>query len=507
MPPGLGPVKRSTPELSGPLLRYVVGATLAHIMAATEVLLIMTALSRQTQGAVHRMFEGVSAVVVAVVVIAAVCTVAIGSVFIVLPSLRWYAAGDQPTPRQREATLQIPRRQTALLLAVWISSAVPVLIVNQGTAGSVGLLILPPLFFGATAAVLTSLLLTIRTLRPITAAAMPTETDPNLVVRDTAPGVMTRLLSVWVLISALPSVGVALLILARVNGWIIDSSSSVDLPVLLLLAVAVLWGLRAMILVSQSISDPVRDVVEAMVDVEHGHLEHTVGVYERSEIGRLQTGFNRMVVGLRERERLRDLFGRNVGDDVVRLLVDRNESVYGEVRDVAILFIDLADSTRLAASRPPQEVADVLNRFYQSVVATVDEHNGYVNKFQGDAALAVFGAPVPRDDAPSAALATARDLASRMSGQSEVDFGVGVSAGQVFTGFVGALNRFEYTVIGDPVNEAARLADRAKRSPGRVLGSGVALAGADADERNHWERSGSEVLRGRNAATDMFVPR
>ena len=152
-----------------------------------------------------------------------------------------------------------------------------------------------------------------RTLRPITAAAVPAEAS-----RDTAPGVMTRLLSVWVLISALPSLGIALLILARTQGWMIDRSTSVEIPVLVLLAVAVMWGLRAMILVSQSISDPVRDVVDAMADVERGNLGHTVAVYERSEIGRLQSGFNRMVTGLQERDRLRDLFGRHVGDDVVR---------------------------------------------------------------------------------------------------------------------------------------------------------------------------------------------
>jgi class 3 adenylate cyclase len=238
----------------------------------------------------------------------------------------------------------------------------------------------------------------VRALRPITAAALPDDATVDS-THDTAPSVMVRLLSVWVLISALPSFGVAGLILARSNGWLIDRSASLELPILLLMAVGVLWGLRAMILVSQSISDPVRDVVEAMADVGQGNLEHTVSVYERSEVGRLQTGFNRMVIGLRERELLRDLFGRNVGGDVVSLLVNRDESSYGVERDVAVMFIDLAGSTQLAASLPPQQVAELLNTFFQSVVLAVDNHGGFVNKFQGDAALAVFGAPV---DSPTA---------------------------------------------------------------------------------------------------------
>lgn len=497
-------MKRPTSEFRRLLARYVAGVTLAHVMAATEVLVVMAALAHETSGVIRAMFTGSNAVVAATVIAAAVVAVAVGSVRIFRPSLHWYTAGDEPTAAQREAALGIPRRQTILLAVVWGVSALPVLAVNRGIGGPASVLIVPPLFFGATAAILTSMLLTVRTLRPITAAALSGSPDHH--THDTAPSVMARLLYVWVLISALPSAGVAALILARANGWIIDRSASVELPVLLLLAVAVLWGLRAMILVSQSISDPVRDVVDAMADVEHGALDHTVTVYERSEVGRLQVGFNRMVLGLRERERLRDLFGRNVGGEVVQLLVDQDESVYGVEREVAVMFIDLAGSTQLAASRPPHEVAQLLNTFFQSVVAAVDLHTGFVNKFQGDAALAVFGAPAESPTAGSDALATARELAARMDLLPELDFGIGVAAGQVFAGFVGAVNRFEYTVIGDAVNEAARLADRAKNEPGRVLCSAVALSGADDEERNRWQATGSEVLRGRGKPTEMFVP-
>jgi adenylate cyclase len=497
-------VKSAVPESRRPLLRYVAGATLAHVMAAIEVFLVMFALGRENPGAIYGMFHGTSAAVLSIVVVVALCAVVVGSALIILPSLRWYSAGTPPTATQREAALRIPRRQTALLATVWGGSALPVLLANLGSAGAVGLMIFPPLFFGTTAAILTSLLLTVRTLRPITAAALETESDS--VLRDTAPGVMTRLLSVWLLISALPSVGVAALILARANGWLIDPSMSVDLPVLVLLAVAVVWGLRAMILVSQSISDPVREVVEAMADVEHGQLGHTVEVYERSEIGRLQIGFNRMVLGLRERERLRDLFGRNVGDAVVQLLINQDESIYGDEREVAILFIDLTGSTQLAASRPPQEFARMLNEFFQAVIATVDDHHGFVNKFQGDAALAVFGAPVASATAVESALSTARDLTARMQRLPELDFGIGVATGPVFAGFVGSMDRFEYTVIGDAVNEAARLADRAKRSPGRLLSSGTAVTAASGDERERWEHTGTEVLRGRAVATQLYAP-
>lgn len=488
-------------DAAGLAFRYAAGVTIAHILAVTEVVFIMTALGRETTGAAHSMFDSDHSGVIVAVVVAAIVAVGAGSVLNIWPSLRWFVPGQSPTPAQARSAIGIGRRQSLLILVTWIASGIVVVLVNKDSAVAVTALMAPAVFFGATAAICTALLLTMRTLRPIT-----TVVAPGLAARDTAPGVLARVLSMWVLCCALPSLGIALLVVARANGWLIDKSASVEIPVLVLSLVAVLWGLRAIILVSRSISDPIREVVDAMAEVEHGHLEHTVDIYERSEIGRLQSGFNRMVAGLRERDRLQDLFGRHVGADVVRLLVDRDKSMYRDVRDVAILFVDLAGSTEFAASRPPDEVADVLNGFFQSVVTAVDAHGGFVNKFQGDAALAVFGAPLPSATACSDALVTARELARAMRQLHELDFGIGVSAGSVFAGFVGAMSRFEYTVIGDPVNEAARLADRAKLSPGRILCSGAAIARAESSESSRWESRGEVVLRGRSEATRISAP-
>jgi adenylate cyclase len=111
------------------------------------------------------------------------------------------------------------------------------------------------------------------------------------------------------------------------------------------------------------------------------------------------------------------------------------------------------------------------------------------------------------DAAASAALHTARLLGARLHDPSLVDFGVGVSAGQVFAGNIGAENRYEYTVIGDPVNEAARIADLAKASDTRILASSAATDGADPDERARWTAQGSTTLRGRNEPTHLMTPR
>jgi adenylate cyclase len=147
----------------------------------------------------------------------------------------------------------------------------------------------------------------------------------------------------------------------------------------------------------------------------------------------------------------------------------------------------------------------VLNDFFRIVVDAVDEHGGLVNKFAGDAALAIFGVPLRAGEPSSAALATARTLGTQLR-QLPVDFGVGVSAGRVFAGNIGAENRYEYTVIGDAVNEAARLADLAKTSDRRILCSAAAIDRADEAERDHWAACYSTVLRGRSEATHVSTP-
>ena len=207
---------------------------------------------------------------------------------------------------------------------------------------------------------------------------------------------------------------------------------------------------------------------------------------------------------LAERERLRDLFGRHVGQDVARAALGGDLTPEGEEREIAALFIDLVGSTSLALDRPPRQVVSVLNAFFGVVVHVVEAHGGVVNKFQGDAALCVFGAPVPRERPAADALAASRELGARLATEvPQVSFGIGVSAGRAVAGTVGAEARFEYTVIGDPVNEAARLCELAKARPQQVLASQAALERAGAPEDARWRLGESVTLKGRQAPTQL----
>ena len=177
--------------------------------------------------------------------------------------------------------------------------------------------------------------------------------------------------------------------------------------------VALLFGFILMWIVSWLTATPVRVVRAALKHVEQGDLDSNVVVFDGTELGELQRGFNSMVDGLRERERVRDLFGRHVGREVAAAAEQQRPKLGGEERHVAVIFVDIIGSTQLVTGRPATEVVDLLNRFFAVIVDEVDRHHGLVNKFEGDAALAVFGAPNHLDHPEDEALAAgARDRPS-----------------------------------------------------------------------------------------------
>jgi adenylate cyclase len=237
--------------------------------------------------------------------------------------------------------------------------------------------------------------------------------------------------------------------------------------------------------------------------VQAGDLDTTVPVDDGGEIGMLQAGFNRMASGLREREQLRDLFGRHVGEEVARQAVEQSAGLGGEQRAASVLFVDLVGSTAIAQEQAPDDVVSMLNEFFGQVVRTVAAEGGWVNKFEGDGALCVFGAPADQPDHAARALRAARTLG--VAQRDHLPAGIGVTSGTVVAGNVGAEQRYEYTVIGDPVNEAARLTEEAKHHAGHVLASKSTVMSAGAEGSN-WTEIGTFPLRGRSEPTVAFAP-
>jgi adenylate cyclase len=416
------------------------------------------------------------------------------------PVREWLDAGRPPTEREQHTLLAQPWLQAGLNLGYWVVAAIllgAVTALENGSSVLVARVVTAFIQAGMVTYGL-SFLLVERRLRSVFARALggtPPEQAPSL-------GIRRRMLLSWLLGS-----GVALVaIIVEPIGHVSGVSPSVFIAGVGLATGAVLTYIAA-----GALAEPLRHLEQAMTRVAAGDLDAVVHVDDGGEVGMLQAGFNSMVEGLRERERISELFGRHVGEEVREqaLALDPNVGLFGELREVSALFVDVTGSTRLARTKSPTEVVADLNALFEAVVRTAREEGGWVNKFEGDAALCVWGAPEDVDDHAARALRTAialrRELVKLAVTHRDLDAGIGVSSGTAVVGNIGAEERYEYTVIGDPVNEASRLTELAKAEPGRVLASGAAVSMADGGAGD-WCPMGAVMVRGRDEPTELFAP-
>jgi adenylate cyclase len=334
-----------------------------------------------------------------------------------------------------------------------------------------------------------------RTSRPVTELALASHPSGARFMLS----VRTRLLLNWAFTTAIPLLGIVL-ILASPEGRSHVRGAGIALAV-----VAMAVGFLSNALAAKAIGQPLRELADAVHRVGEGDLDIAVVVDDPGEIGMLQDGVNEMVDGLRERDRLHDLFGRHVGTAVAQEALRHGVTLSGECRDAVALFVDITGSTGLSRRVDPQRMVEMLNRFFSVVVAAVEDNGGLVNKFEGDAALCVFGVPVGMDGPETAALHAARRIRDEVLGAGEFDIGIGVASGQVVAGQIGSASRLEYTVIGDAVNVAARLTDLAKSCPSRLLATGETVKAAGDDERAQWREADTVRLRGRDEPTVTYT--
>lgn len=420
------------------------------------------------------------------------------------PIRAWLDRGGAPSAHERERVLRLPLVEAGHVLAIWATVGVAFGLLDVALGGEVvtGVLIGVMVAIGGLVASALCYLATEWLVRPVTGLALAF--DPP--TRAVTPGIATRLYLAWEFGTAVAIGGATVTAIAYLAGAQM-SAQRMAATVIFLGVVALTVGAVTLMAAVRSVVVPVRDMRRAMAAVEAGDTDVSVRVDDGSEVGLLQAGFNRMVHGLRERDRVRDLFGRHVGEPVAQSALRREDALGGELRDAAVLFVDVIGSTSFAAERDPREVVDTLNRFFSIVVEVITMHGGWVNKFEGDAALCAFGAPTEHPDAAGAALAAGRELRRRLDRELDgLDAAIGLSAGRVVAGNIGAAERYEYTVIGDPVNEAARLTEQAKSAPGRLLASEAIVALAGEREANRWRLGESAVLRGRTRTTRAATP-
>lgn len=465
----------------------------ANVAASVIVGGIIATVNPQLDNHQRHVIEGVGALFV---VVAAVVGTVLGAI-VQRRTLRWLLRGETPTESEAHRALGMPRDLGVIALVLWLVGGVVV----SSTVGTVGgtartaVAIFGGLVVTGMVAAGLTYLLADRVSRPV--ARLVLETWPP----RTAPlfDLRWRFLLVWALTSGTPILGIVLVLTGPgTDTQVIGTAVTAGL-----LAFGV--GAFATFLAARSIGVPLRALVSVLGRVGEGDLDVSVTVEDAGEIGLVQNVVNEMVAGLRERDRISDLFGRHVGPAVAQEALRSGVTLSGELRTVVALFVDITGSTQLAQTTDPVEFVAMLNRFFQVVVEEVEAQGGLINKFEGDAALAVFGAPVQLIDPATSALRAARRMRDRVLDMHELDVGVGVSYGSVVAGQIGARSRLEFTVIGDPVNEASRLTDLAKTMRQHLLASGPTIEHAAETERELWTPAGEVVLRGRTTPTQLWT--
>jgi adenylate cyclase len=282
---------------------------------------------------------------------------------------------------------------------------------------------------------------------------------------------------------------------------------------LFIVGVAILSNLLLSTLAVRSLLFPLRQLTDAMQQVAEGDLSVRVPVMASDELGELTGSFNQMVVQLEQGQRMRDLFGRYVSREVADEVIAHGANLGGDLVEATILFADIRGFTSLSERLPAPQVVDILNRYFTHMVEVIVAEGGLVNKFGGDSLLAVFGAPIAQPDHALRGVRTAVRMIEALRTFNaeqrermlpELVIGIGIASGEVVAGNIGGHARLEYTVIGDPVNLAARLQALTKEAgcallvsaeTQRRLGNGATLL----------EALGNVEVRGKAEAVQIYT--
>jgi adenylate cyclase len=337
-------------------------------------------------------------------------------------------------------------------------------------------------------------------LRPVAALALSHD-PPD---RQLVPGVTARSLLAWVLGSALPLGGLISIAVYTLAGRDI-TVRRLAIAIVGLGGVTLVVGLFTTLLAARATTAAVQSVRTALDKVEAGDLSVRTPVFDGTQVGLLQAGFNRMVSGLREREQLREALGTYVDPSVTDRILDEGVNLAGEDLDVSVLFLDVRGFTTFAEQAPATEVVARLNELFELAVPIVVQHHGQANKFIGDGLLAVFGAPERRPDHPRCAVACALEIAravnAHFGGGTRV--GIGVNTGRAVVGTVGGGGRLEFSVIGDTVNTAARV-----EAATRVTGDDVLITETTLQhlaDTSGWAQRPPVQLKGKERTVALYA--
>ncbi len=416
--------------------------------------------------------------------------------------MEWLVSGGPSYPELRAGVLRAPLRLFWLQLWLWWGAAVAFGLFEARHNGERGMWVGVVVALTGLTTASVSYLAVERLMRPAAVRAM-VGASPSEMGRSR--GVALRAVLAWAMGCGIPVAG--LLVLGARTLLPSDvTRAEMAVATVVLAGIGLVIGFGAVVLAARATAAPIAGVAQAMARVHEGDYATRVPVYDGTEIGRLQLGFNEMVAGLAERERIRAAFGTYVDPAIAEHVLREGTDLAGEEVELSMLFVDIRNFTGFAEQTPASEVIGTINRMFELAVPVVHDHGGHVDKFIGDGLLAVFGAPQRLPNHAAAAVSAAQSIAAAVEAEfhGELSVGIGINTGTVVAGNVGGAGRFEFSVIGDPVNVAARVESATRQTGDTILISGRTLDVLDDDSVRVEERP-DVVLKGKSGSVSLFA--
>lgn len=297
---------------------------------------------------------------------------------------------------------------------------------------------------------------------------------------------------------------------------ILEVSNEVKRRAIFVAGSAISMAIFFIFLFSMTLTSPIEKLAEMINLVSKGNfnVKARAAVRSHDEVGDLAEAFDHMTEGLKERDKVKSLFSKFHGSSVAEDLINKDIGVGGQTKEVVVFFSDIRGFTAFSEKRSPEEVVEMLNEYFGVMVKIINSHGGVVDKFIGDAIMAVWGAPKSSDRDAHQAVRACLEMRRALEQLNErriarnhppINIGMGLHAGKAISGTIGSDERMEYTVIGNTVNTASRIEASTKAFGADLLISDTVIEKIGEDFKT--ELAGAAEVKGRSEALKMFKVR
>ncbi len=264
-----------------------------------------------------------------------------------------------------------------------------------------------------------------------------------------------------------------------------------------------------------NIINPISRLIKSMDKIANNDFSAYTHVETNDEIGQLVVGYNKMLDGLNEKEKIKDLFGQYLTKEISDKILSGQININGELYESTILFSDIRDFTKLTENISPTEIVSFLNEYFDKMIEVAVKYDGIIDKFIGDGMLVVFGIPIKIEDHATKALMASIEMQKEIyslnekritEGKFPIKIGIGLHSGTILAGNIGNKRKLQYTVIGDTVNVASRIENLNKQFSSSILMTGETYKKLDLNlfDSSHFILHKDVEIRGKSERFNLY---